>query len=60
MTVDTYRTEVERLLQEIGDRMHELRVAKVRGARGAALRGVKEELHRTRSELAAITAASSS
>ena len=59
MTRASYRHEVERLLQQIGDRMQELRLLKVRGARDAALRDAKEELRRTRKELAALVAASS-
>ena len=59
MTAESYRDEVERLLQEIGDRTRELQLLEVRGARGAALRDTMEELRRTRSELAAVVAAGS-
>ena len=54
-----YQIEVERLLEQIRERVRELRLLKVRGVRGAALREHKQELHRTRKELAALVAASS-
>jgi len=54
-----HQREVERLLGQIGDRMRELQLLMVRGARGAALRDKKEELRRTRTELAALVAAGS-
>jgi len=47
-----YQRDVERLLVQIRDRMRELQVLKVRGARGAALREKKEEVKRARLELA--------
>jgi hypothetical protein len=47
-----YQREVERLLAQIGDRMRELQVMKVRGARGAALRDTKEAVKQARLELA--------
>jgi hypothetical protein len=50
---------VERLLEQIRERVRELRLLKVRGVRGPALREHKKELHRTRKELAALVAASS-
>jgi hypothetical protein len=53
-----YQREVERLLQQISDRVGELRLQKVRGARGPALRDQKRELMRARRELAAIVAGS--
>jgi hypothetical protein len=55
-----YQHEVERLLAQIQERVRELQLLKVRGARGAALREPKQELSRTRKELAALVAASSS
>jgi CHASE1-domain containing sensor protein len=55
-----YQREVERLLEQIRERVRELQLLKVRGARGAALRERKQELSRTRKELAALVAASSS
>jgi hypothetical protein len=55
-----YQREVERLLEQIRERVRELQLLKVRGARGPALREHKQELSRTRKELAALVAASSS
>jgi len=52
MTRTGYRREVERLLQQIADRMRELQVLKAHGARAAALRAQKDELVRARLELA--------
>lgn len=52
-----YRREVERLLEQIGDRVRELRLMKARGARGPALREQRRDLSRARKELAALTAA---
>ena len=54
-----YQREVERLLEQIRERVRELQLLKVRGARGAALREHKQELKQARNELAALTAASS-
>ena len=54
-----YQREVERLLEQIRERVRELQLLKVRGARGPALRGPKHELSRARKELAALVAASS-
>jgi hypothetical protein len=54
-----YQLEVERLLEQIRERVRELRLLKVRGVRGPALRDHKQELYRTRKELAALVAASS-
>lgn len=54
-----YRKEVERLLEQISERVGELRLMKVRGARGPALQRSKRELVRARKELAALVAASS-
>jgi hypothetical protein len=54
-----YQREVERLLDQIRERVRELHVLKAHGARSAALRAKKDELRRTRSELAALVAASS-
>jgi hypothetical protein len=50
-----YQREVERLLEQISERVGELRLMKVHGARGPALREQKRELHKTRKELAALT-----
>lgn len=55
----TYRREVERLLDQIGERVRELRLMKVRGALGPALQDRKRELRQARKELAALVAASS-
>jgi hypothetical protein len=54
-----YQREVERLLEQIRERVRELQLLKVRGARAAALQERKQELARTRKELAALVAASS-
>ena len=52
MTRASYRSRVERLLEQIADRTQELRVLKAHGARAAALRARKDELVRARLELA--------
>ncbi|HKT43421.1 MAG TPA: hypothetical protein VJQ85_01380 [Gaiellaceae bacterium] len=52
----TYRREVERLLDQIGERVRELRLMKVRGALGPALQDRKRELRQARKELALLTA----
>jgi CHASE1-domain containing sensor protein len=54
-----YQREVERLLEQIRERVRELQLLRVRGARAAALREQKQELKRARHELAALVAASS-
>jgi hypothetical protein len=54
-----YQREVERLLEQIRERVRGLQLLKVRGARAAALREHKQELKRARKELAALVAASS-
>jgi hypothetical protein len=54
-----YQREVERLLEQIRERVRELQLLRVRGARAAALREQKQELKRARRELAALVAASS-
>lgn len=54
-----YRREVERLLEQIGERVRELRLMKARGARGPTLREQKRELSRARKGLAAVVAAGS-
>jgi hypothetical protein len=61
MTADRrrYQREVERLLEQIRERVRQLQVMKVRGARGPALREPKRELRNARKELAALVAASS-
>ena len=52
-----YQREVERLLEQIRERVRELQLLRVRGARAAALRAQKEELKRARRELASLVAA---
>ena len=52
-----YQREVERLLEQIRERVHEIQLLRVRGARGAAVRAQKEELKHARHELAALVAA---
>jgi hypothetical protein len=54
-----YQREVERLLEQIRERVRELQLLRVRGARAAALREQKQELKRARRELAALVVASS-
>jgi hypothetical protein len=54
-----YQRDVERLLEQIRERVRELRLLTVRGARGPALREQKQELKHARKELAALVAASS-
>ena len=58
MTRESYRNEVEQLLADIGDRMRELHLLRVRGARGAALRDKKDEVKRARLELAELLSGS--
>ena len=53
----TYQLEVERLLSEIDTGMHDLRLLKVSGVRGAALRERKTELRDTRARLASLVSA---
>ena len=53
----TYQLEVERLLSLIETGMHDLRLLKVAGVRGAALRERKRELHAARARLAALVEA---
>ena len=50
----TYQLEVERLLSQIDAGMHDLRLLKVAGVRGAALRDRKRELRDTRARLASL------
>ena len=50
----TYQLEVERLLSQIDAGMHDLRLLKVAGVRGAALRERKRELRDTRARLASL------
>ena len=59
MTREAYRREVERLLEQIRQRVSELRLLKTYGVRTPALEDKKRELRRMRSELAAMVAASS-
>jgi hypothetical protein len=54
-----YQHEVERLLEQIRERVRELQLLKVRGVRGPALAESKRDLVQTRNELAALVAASS-
>jgi hypothetical protein len=49
-----HQNEVERLLAQIGERTRELRLLKTYGIGAAALGDRKNELVRTRQELAAI------
>jgi hypothetical protein len=53
----TYQLEVERLLAQIESGMHELRLLKVAGVRGAALRERKNELREIRARLASLVSA---
>ena len=53
----TYQLEVERLLSQIDAGMHDLRLLKVAGVRGAALRERKHELAQTRARLASLVGA---
>ena len=50
----TYQLEVERLLSQIDAGMHDLRLLKVAGVRGAALADRKNELFETRARLASL------
>jgi hypothetical protein len=59
MTGESYRHEVERLLEQIRRRVDELRLLKAYGARSRALADKKRELGGIRSELAALVAARS-
>jgi hypothetical protein len=59
MTRAAYRRDIERLLEQIRQRVSELRLLKVYGARPPALEETKQELKRLRSELAALVAARS-
>jgi hypothetical protein len=53
----SYQVEVERLLAQIDRGMHDLRLLKVAGVRGAALRERKDELREVRSRLASLVSA---
>jgi len=53
----SYQLEVERLLSQIDAGMHDLRLLKVAGVRGAALRERKSELRDTRARLASLVSA---
>ena len=59
MTRESYRHEVERMLEQIRRRVNELRLLTAYGARARALDEKKRELGRIRSELAALVAARS-
>lgn len=50
----SYQLEVERLLAQIDTGMHDLRLLKVAGVRGAALRERKSDLAETRARLASL------
>jgi hypothetical protein len=53
----TYQLEVECLLSKIDSGMHDLRLLKVAGVRGAALAELKSELRDTRARLASLVSA---
>lgn len=53
----SYQLEVERLLSQIDTGMHDLRLLKVAGVRGAALRERKTEIAETRARLASLVSA---
>jgi len=53
----TYQLEVERLLSQIDSDMHDLRLLKVAGVRGAALAERKHEVRETRERLASLVSA---
>ena len=53
----TYQLEVERLLAQIENAMHDLRLLKVAGVRGAALAERKSELRDVRARLASLVSA---
>ena len=59
MTGETYRREVERLLDQIRRRVKELQLLKTYGVRSPALEERKRDLRQVRSELAALVAAGS-
>jgi hypothetical protein len=50
----SYQSEVERLLSQIDSSMHDLRLLKAAGVRGAALKERKRELSAVRARLAAV------
>ncbi|HEY2373825.1 MAG TPA: hypothetical protein VGH82_14980 [Gaiellaceae bacterium] len=53
----TYQLEVERLLSQINNGMHDLRLLKVSGVRNAALAEKKNDLRDARARLASLTGA---
>jgi hypothetical protein len=53
----SYQREVERLLAQIESGTHDLRLLKVAGVRGGALRERKHELAQLRARLASLVAA---
>ncbi|HJQ73861.1 MAG TPA: hypothetical protein VJ814_03170 [Gaiellaceae bacterium] len=59
MSREAYRREVERLLEQIRQRVSELQLLRTYGVRTSALQDKKRELGRMRSELAALVAAGS-
>jgi hypothetical protein len=52
----TYQRRVEHLLAQIEGEMHDLRLLKVAGVRGAAVAERKRELGQVRAELASLVA----
>jgi hypothetical protein len=53
----SYQLEVERLLSQIDTGMHDLRLLKVAGVRGAALAERKNEVREMRARLASLVGA---
>jgi len=53
----SYQLEVERLLSQIDTGMHDLRLLKVAGVRGAALAERKNEVREMRARLASLVSA---
>jgi hypothetical protein len=52
-----YQREVERLLAQIEEQIHKVRLLKAAGANGRALRAQKDDLRQTRERLALVTSA---
>jgi hypothetical protein len=50
-----YQREVERLLAQIEEQIHKVRLLKAAGANGQALRAQKDDLRQTRQLLALVT-----
>ena len=53
----SYQLEVEHLLSQIDTGMHDLRLLKAAGVRGAALAEQKNEVRKTRARLASLVSA---